>query len=354
MTRGFGLVALILLTITMVLGLTQAVRYARPGLPRFVISALHKNASLLAVAVIAVHIATAVMDTYAPIRIVDVFVPFISKYRPVWTGLGALAVDILVAVTITSLLRERLGHRAWRAVHWAAYACWPVALVHGLGTGSDSKLGWVEVLNVVCTVAILGALWWRLARGWSLHNALGRGMALGGSFLLSVAVVAWAATGPLKAGWAHRAGTPASLLGSSSASVSNPVSSPGTAGPTAPVLHVPFSATFAGTQAETGPTSDGLVSVTIRGNFNGSQTGTLSVVLTGQPSNSGGVSLTGSQVDLGPASQPKLYEGHITQLQGSSLVASLSDAAGSTLVATIRLNLSQGSSQVSGSLQVQS
>ena len=79
LTRGFGLVALILLTLTMVLGLTQIVRFARPGWPRFVVSALHKNAALLAVAVLAVHILTAVLDSYAPIRVVDVFVPFVGN-----------------------------------------------------------------------------------------------------------------------------------------------------------------------------------------------------------------------------------------------------------------------------------
>ena len=70
-------------------------------------------------------------------RLVDVVVPFVGAYRPFWLGLGALALDLLAALIVTSLLRARIGLRAWRAVHWVAYACWPVALVHGLGTGSD-------------------------------------------------------------------------------------------------------------------------------------------------------------------------------------------------------------------------
>ena len=164
LTRGFGLIALILLTVTMVLGLTQAVRFARPGWPRFVISALHKNAALLAVALLVVHVLTALVDSYAAIRIVDIFIPFVSTYRPLWLGFGAIALDLFVALLATSLLRERLGLRAWRAVHWAAYACWPLAVVHGLGTGSDTRLGWVLFINSVCVGAVLAALWWRLAR----------------------------------------------------------------------------------------------------------------------------------------------------------------------------------------------
>ena len=170
LTRGFGLVALILLTVTMVLGLTQAVRFARPGWPRFVVSALHRNAALLAVVAVAVHVVTSVLDTYAPIHLADVFLPFVSAYRPVWLGLGALAIDLSLALVITSLLRERLGYGAWRAVHWTAFACWPLAVVHGLGTGSDTRLGWVQVVYVVCVAAVVGAVWWRLARSWSARQ----------------------------------------------------------------------------------------------------------------------------------------------------------------------------------------
>jgi methionine sulfoxide reductase heme-binding subunit len=215
LTRGFGLVALILLTLAMVLGLTQAVRFSRPGLPRFVVAGLHKNVSLLALVVLAVHIVTAVLDTYAPIHLIDVFVPFVSDYRPIWLGLGALALDLLIAVTVTSLLRERLGLRAWRVVHWAAYACWPLAIVHGLGTGTDTRLGWVLALNAACVAAVLVALWWRLVSGWSASTALRRSVALFASVALPAAAVAWTLTGPIRPGWAKRAGTPAALLGDS-------------------------------------------------------------------------------------------------------------------------------------------
>jgi Ferric reductase like transmembrane component len=349
LTRGFGLVALILFSLVMVLGLTQAVRYTRPGWPRFVISALHKNAALLAVAVLAVHIATAVADSYAPIRVVDVFVPFVSRYRPFWLGLGALAFDLMIALVTTSLLRSRLGHRSWRAVHWAAYACWPVAVVHGLGTGSDAKLGWVLIINLACVGAVLAALWWRLAQGWSIANATRRGAAVMASLVLPVAVAAWAITGPLRPGWARKAGTPAALI-SSAATVTQP------AGGTAPRsgrastsgLAVPFSARFQGSQRQSGPDSSGLVSVTITGAFAGGQ---LTVVLTGQPAPGGGVELTGSEVSVGSPADPHQYQGHVTQLEGPALVASLSDANGGSYTATINLRLTAGAA-LSGTIEV--
>ncbi|HEX4863963.1 MAG TPA: ferric reductase-like transmembrane domain-containing protein, partial [Acidimicrobiales bacterium] len=160
MTRGFGLIDLVLLTATMVMGVSQVARFARPGLPRFVISALHKNISLLAVAFLAIHVVTAVLDTYVSIPIVDVFVPFVGSYRPFWLGMGALALDLLIALVITSLLRERLGQRAWKTLHWGAYLCWPVAIAHGLGIGSDTKLDWVLAMNGVCCAAVACAIGW--------------------------------------------------------------------------------------------------------------------------------------------------------------------------------------------------
>jgi hypothetical protein len=351
LTRGFGLIALVLLTITMVLGLAQAVRFARPGWPRFVVSALHKNAALLAVALVVVHVVTAVLDSYAPIRIVDIFFPFVSSYRPLWLGLGAIALDLFVALLVTSLLRERLGQRAWRAVHWAAYACWPLAVVHGLGTGSDTRLGWVLFINSVCVGAVLAALWWRLARGWSVANASRRGAAVLLSIALPVAVVAWTASGPLRPGWAKRAGTPTALIASASAPAT-PASSAG-AHAAAP-LTAPFSARLEGTLHQAGPDSSGLVTVTISGSFHGTQSGLLTIVLTGRPADGGGVELTGSQVQVGPSSAPYQYQGHVTQLAGTRLVAVLTTASRTTFTATINLQLNPGQDSTTGTVRVTS
>ena len=100
---------------------------------------LHRNLSLLAIVFLAVHIATSVLDLFAGDLLDRRGDPSGGGYRPVWLGLGAVAFDLLIALAITSLLRVRLGLRTWRAIHWLAYACWPVALVHGLGTGSDVR-----------------------------------------------------------------------------------------------------------------------------------------------------------------------------------------------------------------------
>ena len=167
LTRGSGVVSLILLTASVVLGITTAVRWATARWPRFVVEGLHKNISLLSVVFLGVHIVTAIGDGYVPIRWIDAVVPFASQYSPFWLGLGALAFDCLLAVIITSLLRVRLGHRIWRATHWLAYACWPIAVVHGLGVGSDSGQAWMQAIDLVAVAAVVAAVCWRLAvSGW--------------------------------------------------------------------------------------------------------------------------------------------------------------------------------------------
>jgi methionine sulfoxide reductase heme-binding subunit len=211
LTRASGAVALLLLTIALVLGVVDVRRVSTPRWPRFALDTLHRNASLLALAFLAVHVLTSVLDSFAPISLLDAFVPFTGAYRPFWLGLGAVSVDLLLAVAITSLLRRRLGYASWRAVHWLAYASWPLALVHGFGTGSDVKSGWLLLLSVACLFAVLAAVLARVAAGWSAHVRV-RGAALAGTGAFALFLVIWLPGGPLGSEWARRSGTPASLL----------------------------------------------------------------------------------------------------------------------------------------------
>jgi len=108
------------------------------------------------------HVGTTVIDTYTSIPLTAAFIPFASSYKAAWLSLGAVALDMLIALIVTSLLRARIGHRAWRRVHWLAYACWPVAVAHGLGTGTDRNATWVFALTVACAVSVVGVGAWRL------------------------------------------------------------------------------------------------------------------------------------------------------------------------------------------------
>jgi methionine sulfoxide reductase heme-binding subunit len=153
LTRGTGAATLVLLTLTVVLGIVNVRRWAPRGLQRFVVDDLHRTLGLLVVVLLGIHVATSVLSSYVAISPIDALVPFVGSYRPFWLGLGALALDLLAALIVTSLLRARIGLRAWRAVHWAAYACWPVAVIHGIGMGTDAS-GWLLWLTIGCVTLV--------------------------------------------------------------------------------------------------------------------------------------------------------------------------------------------------------
>jgi sulfoxide reductase heme-binding subunit YedZ len=169
--RGSGVVSLVLLTVVVALGI--GARSGKPafGLPRFAVSLLHRNAALLAVVFLAGHIIGLLFDPYAQLRLFDVVLPFVGNYRPLWQGLGTVGFDLLLAVVITSLLRHRLGARAWRAVHWLAYLCWPVALMHGLGNGTDRGTWWLWTISLTCAAAVAAAVVWRISPAFARFPA---------------------------------------------------------------------------------------------------------------------------------------------------------------------------------------
>jgi predicted ferric reductase len=162
-SRATGVVSMVLLTAVVVLGILVSRQGRLPGLPRFAGLGLHRYLSLLAVGFVAVHVLTAIADSYVSISLAAVIIPFVSSYKPLWLGLGAVSLDLIAAIIITSLLRRHIGRRPWRAVHWLAYASWPVALAHSIGSSTDMRSGPLLGLAVACTAAIAAAVGWRVA-----------------------------------------------------------------------------------------------------------------------------------------------------------------------------------------------
>jgi hypothetical protein len=341
LTRATGAVTLLLLTVAVVLGISNARRIQAPGWPRFVVEGVHRNVSLLAIAVLAVHIATTVLDPFGSISLVNAVIPFTGTYRPLWLGLGACASDLLLAVAITSLVRRRLGHGAWRAAHWLAYICWPLAVFHGLGTGSDARELWLLALTTVCVFAVVVAAWARIGYGWPAHRGLRVGAA-GMSIVLPVALVAWARSGPLAPNWAARAGTPLALLAHRTPSTPTPAG--GSEVPTAP-----FSASLAGTFTERQTTS-GLAEVDIAATASDAATTALNIRIYGTPLTGGGLEMSSSAVSLGSASDPTLLQGSVTGLEGSEIRARVSAGEGVTLALDIVLQLNAANGTVSGTM----
>ena len=163
LSRASGFVSLTLFTASVARGLMTAGRVAGPSWPRFVIEGLHRNLSLAAVVFVSVHALMLLADEFVQIGLLDVFVPLVSGYLPLWLGLGALAFDVLLALVISSMLRVRVRHRVWRTVHWMAYLGWPVALAHMIGIGTDRV--WVLTAVSLSLLVVLSCGTLRLA-GW--------------------------------------------------------------------------------------------------------------------------------------------------------------------------------------------
>jgi DMSO/TMAO reductase YedYZ heme-binding membrane subunit len=341
LTRATGAVSLLLLTGVVLLGLAGAMRWASARWPRFVTQGLHKNLSLMAVAFIAVHVATTVIDGFAPIRWIDVVVPFVSAYRPLWLGLGALSFDLFLALIVTSLLRARLGFRTWRAVHWLAYACWPVAVVHSLGTGTDTGEPWMLALVAICVGSVLAAAVWRVGRDPARRGSL-QGFAVGAGGVASVALVGWLAVGPLASGWASRAGTPQGLLGGGSVETLTPAKAE---------LVLPTTSTFDGTATQQRSAS-GVMELEFRGTLSGSSDLVLDIRLTGQLAQSGGFFVQGGHVTLGPRDDQNRFTGQIAGVSNGQISSRLVDPGGDAVTLDAALQVVDAAGTAGGRVQL--
>ncbi|MCW2875072.1 ferric reductase-like transmembrane domain-containing protein [Actinacidiphila oryziradicis] len=203
-TRAGGTVALVLLTATVALGIATGGQYVPRRMARFELGTLHRNLSLLTLAFLALHIVTAIADTYVTLSWYDAVLPFGASYRPLWLGLGTVAFDLMLAILATSAIRLRLGRRRWKAVHWLAYASWPLALFHGAGTGSDTRLTLQLVIYVGCLALVIAAIWWRLYRAGPGRVAARLWAAVAAGAVPAV-LAGFLTAGPLQPGWANRA-----------------------------------------------------------------------------------------------------------------------------------------------------
>jgi methionine sulfoxide reductase heme-binding subunit len=162
LSRATGLVSFVLLSLVVVLGAVLSAKGKVPGLPRFAGVGLHRNVALMSLVLLAIHIVTAVVDPYVTIGWLSVVLPFTSSYEPLWVGLGSLAIDLTVALVVTSLLRFKIGIRTWKKIHWLAYAAWPIAAAHGIGAASDLQSGALFAVVLATIAAVATSVAWRL------------------------------------------------------------------------------------------------------------------------------------------------------------------------------------------------
>ncbi len=347
LTRGSGVVTLVLLTTSVCLGVLTSLRWRSARLPRFLVSGLHRNVTLLAVVFLAIHVLTTLLDAYAPINLQDAFIPFLSPYRPIWLGLGALSCDLIAAVVVTSLLRVRFGYGIWRMTHWLAYASWPLALAHSLGTGSDVRTSWLPLLAFICVGGVALSVFARLI--YAPYDLPVRATIAGAAFIAAAALFLWYQSGPGQPGWAAKAGTPTRLM--SSASRTHVTGSRAITAVSQSRTQMPnsFTGRLTGQLTESASDGQGLVTLHIDSAVRGGLRGTLRLALRGFPTDDGGVTMTSSGVAFAAKGTP-VFEGSIVGLNGTSVDAKVTSSLGRTYRLTLNLNVNNNTNAVTGTV----
>src|SRR5664280_1982310 len=139
-TRATGMVTMVLFTIVVALGTFVANRIGGTIIGRFEINELH---------------------SYVPTGVISIFVPMTSEYKRVAVGLGAVALDLILAVWISSLLKVRIANTTWRFIHWFSWLGFATSIVHAFLSGTDSRKGWGLILIVVCSSVVFASALWR-------------------------------------------------------------------------------------------------------------------------------------------------------------------------------------------------
>lgn len=196
--RAGGVVAYVLLTCGVLLGLTMSSRRRLPAWPRVALEDVHRYTGLLTGTFVVIHVVTIAIDSYLPFSLSSLVVPFTATYRPLWTGLGIVAAELLLALAVTNRLRNRaISQRAWRRAHYLNFAVWGAATVHGLGSGTDRSATWLVAIEATAVAAVVALTTWRLLWRRSRRRGLVVGLAAGlgaGAALTAIALV----SGPLR------------------------------------------------------------------------------------------------------------------------------------------------------------
>ncbi len=194
--RAGGVVAYVLLTLVVLLGIAMSSGARVERWPRFALKDVHRFAGLLTGTFLVIHIVTIAIDAYLPFSLTSLVVPFTSSYRPVFVGLGIIGAELLLALAVTNRLRDTLPYAAWRRLHYLNFAVWGTATVHGLGSGTDRGTPWLVAIEATAIVAVLTATGWRVLR---VRDELtpGRLAAVAGGAALVAAAAVALVLGPL-------------------------------------------------------------------------------------------------------------------------------------------------------------
>lgn len=345
-SRGAGFAGLGLIALIGLLGIltAQNVRLS-PKLGKAITPELHRNLSLVAVVVLSIHVLAAVLDPFVHLGYIDIVVPFAAHYRQIWIGLGALSLDLAVAIIITSLLRVKFGYRSWKLVHWLSYPIFALSVIHGIASGTDTRYLLGKVFYFGVAAILLVSVFLRINTHPSLSPR--RRLTLTSTALAIPALtVLWTLVGPMSPDWSHRANLGIGAAFTSTRPIGTPLSSPSPA-----LLQLPpnFSSLWNGTITVSPSNQQGEFALRLLGPLTAKQPYQLDVTLLGQPSG-GGVSMYSSIVEVVSKTGVVAYSGKVAQLSGGSIALSLKSPTGNSVL--LNANVTTTKTTFSGSVTV--
>jgi hypothetical protein len=317
MARAGGLTAYVLLTLSIVLGLTLSIRWQNARWPRLITNDMHRFVTLLTLVFVAVHGLASWLDPFMRFGWAELLVPLLSHYRPLWMALGIVAGYLALALWISTELRSRIGYSLWRRLHGLSFVVYALATEHGLATGSDTRAPWALALYVTSAFLVGSLLCYRLltpigTRGRTYPNLAG----LVALLILGAAV--WTAAGPARPGWNAIANNgqgngardqQAAAQGTSGSPISQNSSA-------TTVWTAPFTANLQGTMSRRSDAATGGVTLQLDATLSGGTPGSMRILLQGIPSDDGSLNVTQGRVTLaGPGGAPQ-YQGTLQGLQG--------------------------------------
>lgn len=340
MARSGGFVAYALLALAVIEGLTLSLRWQHPiRWPRLINNEMHQYLTLLALFFTVIHGLAVWIDPFTTFKPVEVLVPFLAHYRPIWVGLGIVSFYLGIAVALSFYLRPKFGYAWWKKFHYFTYLVFILATLHGIATGSDTRTTWALAIYGVSSGMILFLTVLRLVRPKEKDAKPAYGYAAA-CVALALFGLSWTMAGPLKSGWNVIANNGHGSGGK--VNVASPVNSS--------IMVLPLTSAFQGTVSANGPDGNGVVTLKLQTQLQSS--GTLDILLQGFLVEDGGLEVTTGKVLLADT-QGHVYQGRVTTLRGSHLVALLASSSSSPkqIQATVDLGtLDLQSGTVSGQI----
>jgi methionine sulfoxide reductase heme-binding subunit len=172
--RAAGIVALVLLTGGVCLGIALAGRARSTRWPAFAIEEVHRYLGFLTGAFIGLHAFAILVDSYVPYSLTQLLVPGTAATRTIPVAAGVVSAELLAALALTNRYRKRLTYAFWRKAHYLNFLVWILALGHAITAGTDSDRPWAAYLYGTCAAAVSGLLAWRILLGRPQARAAAR------------------------------------------------------------------------------------------------------------------------------------------------------------------------------------